>query len=230
MERAGIVPGPESGAVGVYGGGGGNQDSYIIRNFGGGAVDLDDPIVWLPINVGGGVEHMTSRVCFTLDLKGPNISAMAACATSLVAVHLAVRGLCHGDCDVALAGGAAVQTPHWPGYLSVEGGPVSPSGTIYAFDERADGTVFGSGAGVVVLKRLDEAIADGDRVHAVILGTGAFNDGGGKNSFGGSEHRRGRSPRCREPSRSRKSALTPSASSRLTEPGRSSEIRSRSRP
>ena len=180
MERAGVVPGPEAGTVGVYGGGGGGQDSYTLRNFGGGAVDLDDPTVWLPINVGGNVEHLTSRVCFHLNLRGPNVSAQAACATSLVAVHLAVRALRHGDCDLALAGGAAVATPHWPAYLAVEGGPVSPTGTIRPFDEQADGTVFGSGVGVVVLKRLDQALADGNHVHAVVLGTGVFNDGGGE--------------------------------------------------
>ena len=150
---------------------------------GGGKVDLDDPAVWLPINVGGNVEHLTSRVCFHLDLMGPNISAQAACATSLLAIHLAVRGLGHGDCDLAIAGGASVTVPHWPGYLFVEGGPVSPSGTVRAFDEKADGTVFGSGVGVVILKRLEDALARGDHIHAVILGTGSLNDGGGKNTL-----------------------------------------------
>ena len=149
-------------------------------NFGGGAVDLDDPTVWLPINVGGNVEHLTSRVCFHLNLRGPNVSALAACATSLVAIHLAVRALRHGDCDLALAGGAGVATPHWPAYLAVDGGPVSLSGTVRPFDHQADGTVFGSGVGVVVLKRLDQALADGNHVHAVVLGTGIFNDGGGQ--------------------------------------------------
>ena len=129
------------------------------------------------------VEHITSRVCFHLDLRGPNVSAMAACATSLLAIHLAVQALRQGDCDLALAGGAAVAAPHWPGYLAVDGGPVSLSGTVRPFDERADGTVFGSGVGVVVLKRLGEAMADGDHVHAVVLGTGIYNDGGQKNSL-----------------------------------------------
>ena len=183
LERAGVVPGREAGTVGVFGGGGGGQDGYVVRNFGGGAVDLDDPAVWLPMNVGGNVEHLTSRVCFHLDLRGPNVTAMAACATSLLAVDLAVRALRQGDCDLALAGGAAVHTPHWPGYLAVDGGPVSLSGTVRPFDERADGTVFGSGVGVVVLKRLDAAVADGNHIHGVVLGTGIFNDGGQKHSL-----------------------------------------------
>ncbi len=183
LERAGVAPGPEAGTVGVFGGSGGGQDSYVIRNFGGAAVDLNDPAVWLPINIGGAPEHFTSRVCFKLDLRGPNVTVMAACATSLVAVHLAVEALRNGQCDLALAGGANVMVPHWPGYLYTEAGPVSPSGTIRAFDHKADGTVFGSGVAVVALKRLDEAMADGDPIHGVILGTGVFNDGGQKQTF-----------------------------------------------
>ena len=183
MERAGVVPGAEAGVVGVFGGGGGGQTGYAFRNFGGGSVDLDDPDVWLPINVCTNLEHLTSRVCFHLDLRGPNVTAQAACATSLLAIHLAVSALRHGDCEVALAGGASVDTPHWPGYVSVEGGPLSPSGTVRPFDEAADGTVFGSGVGVVVLKRLDEALDQGDHVHSLILGTGICNDGGQKNNL-----------------------------------------------
>ena len=183
MERAGVVPGPEAGVVGVYGGVAHGQDNYVLRNFGGGRVDLDDPVVWLPINVGGNPDQFTSRVCFHLDLKGPNVNVQAACATSLVAIHLAVGALHRGDCELAMAGGAAVGAPHWPGYVFVEGGPVSPTGTVRPFDERADGTIFGSGVAVVVLKRLDEALAHGDHIHAVILGTGIFNDGGQKNNL-----------------------------------------------
>jgi acyl transferase domain-containing protein len=144
---------------------------------------LDDPSSWLPVNLGGGLEHFTSRVFAQFNMSGPNVSSSAACATSLLAIHLAVRDLRLGDCDLALAGGATVTTPHWPGYLQVEGGPVSTSGTIRPFDKDADGTVFGNGGGVAVLKRLADALADGDTIHAIIKGTGIFNDGGGKGSL-----------------------------------------------
>jgi len=183
MERAGIVPGPEAGIVGVYGGSGGVQESYLVRNFGGGHVDLDDPLVWLPINLGDDPQHITGRVCFYLNLKGPNITALGACATSLLAIHNAVRAIRYGDCDIALAGGFTVATPHWPGYLQVDGGPVSSSGTIRPFSADADGTIFSSGGGVVILKRLEDAESAGDTIHAVIRGTAIFNDGGGKTSL-----------------------------------------------
>jgi len=139
--------------------------------------------MFIPVNLGGAPEHFTSRVCFQLDLRGPNISLLAACATSLIAVHLAADALNKHECNLALAGGAQVLVPHNPGYVYVPGGPTSPTGVLRPFDSRADGTVFGSGVGVVVLKRLEDALADGNPIHSVILGSGYSNDGGNKQSF-----------------------------------------------
>ena len=126
--------------------------------------------------IGNEKDYLTSRVSYKLNLKGPSVCVQTACSTSLVAVHLACQGLLNGECDMALAGGVAIRVPQKTGYFSQEGF-TSPDGHCRAFDARAQGTVFGNGVGIVVLKRLADALADGDCIHAVIKGSAINNDG-----------------------------------------------------
>ncbi|MES1241997.1 MAG: amino acid adenylation domain-containing protein [Acidobacteriota bacterium] len=122
-------------------------------------------------------DFLSTRVSYKLNLTGPSVVLQTACSTSLVAVHFAIQGLLSGDCDLALAGGVSVLLPQDKGYHWVEGGIYSPDGHCRAFDARARGTLSGNGLGVVVLKRLDEALDEGDHVYAVIKGTAINNDG-----------------------------------------------------
>ncbi|GAB4460433.1 MAG: hypothetical protein OHK0037_07670 [Elainellaceae cyanobacterium] len=125
-------------------------------------------------------DYLTTRVSYKLNLTGPSVNVQTACSTSLVAVHLACQSLLRGECDLALAGGVSVETPQRAGHLYQEGMILSPDGHCRAFDAQARGTIFGSGAGVVVLKRLSEAIADGDQIYAVVKGSAIGNDGSQK--------------------------------------------------
>ncbi|MFI5268578.1 MAG: type I polyketide synthase, partial [Chloroflexota bacterium] len=128
-------------------------------------------------------DYLTTRVAYKLNLKGPSITVQTACSTSLVAVVLACQNLLNYQCDMALAGGASVQLPQRVGYLYEEDGILSPDGHCRAFDAAAQGTVFGSGVGVVLCKRLDDALADGDNILAVIKGWAVNNDGASKVGF-----------------------------------------------
>jgi len=128
-------------------------------------------------------DFLSSRVAYKLNLKGPAVTVQSACSTSLVAVHLACQSLLSGDCDVALAGGVSLRTAQPTGYLFEEGMILSPDGHCRAFDADAAGTVPGSGSGVVVLKRLEDAVADGDSIRAVILASAINNDGSTKMGF-----------------------------------------------
>ncbi len=128
-------------------------------------------------------DYVATRVAHRLNFNGPAVSIHTACSTSLVAVAQAWHALAQGQCDIALAGGSSVMVPQTGGYLHVEGGMESADGRCRPFDAQASGTVFGSGGGVVVLKRLSQALADGDTVYGVIEGVGLNNDGGDKASF-----------------------------------------------
>ncbi|WP_018753418.1 type I polyketide synthase [Paenibacillus sanguinis] len=119
----------------------------------------------------------STRVAYKLNLRGPALTVQTACSTSLVAIHLASQALIAGECNMALAGGASIVVPLKNGYLYEEGMLLSKSGACRAFDEKADGLVFGDGAGCVLLKMLDDAIRDGDHIYAVIKGTAINNDG-----------------------------------------------------
>lgn len=130
--------------------------------------------------IGNDKDFLSTRVSYKLNLKGPSITVQTACSTSLVAVSLACQSLLNYQCDMALAGGVSIHTPQKTGYLSQEGGTLSPDGHCYAFDARAKGIVIGNGVGVVVLKRLQDAIADGDVIYATILGSAINNDGSSK--------------------------------------------------
>ncbi len=121
-----------------------------------------------------------TRIAYKLNLTGPALTVQSACSTSLVAVHLAVSALRNGDCDTALAGGASVSVPRRAGYRHEAGGAFSADGSSRPFDHRATGTVPGDGVGVVVLRRLADAVAAGDRILAVVKGTAVNNDGAAK--------------------------------------------------
>jgi phthiocerol/phenolphthiocerol synthesis type-I polyketide synthase E len=128
-------------------------------------------------------DFLATRASYKLNLRGPSVTVQTACSTSLVAVHIACQSLLNSECDIAMAGGVSVRIPHKAGYLYREGGIFSPDGHCRAFDAEARGTVFGSGVGCVVVKRLAEALTDGDTVHAVIKGSAVNNDGSSKMDF-----------------------------------------------
>lgn len=128
-------------------------------------------------------EFLAPWISYRLGLDGPSMTVQTACSTSLTAVHLAVQALLLGECDTALAGGVAIGGVRRQGYLHYQGGIFSPDGRCRPFDEKAAGTVPGSGVGVLVLRRLEDALADGDPVRAVIRGTAVTNDGSGKVGF-----------------------------------------------
>ncbi|MEE8586666.1 MAG: condensation domain-containing protein, partial [Acidobacteriota bacterium] len=125
-------------------------------------------------------DHLATRISYKLNLRGPSLNVQTACSPTLVAAHLACRSLLDGQCDMALAGGVTVRVPTRSGYFHQEGGVLSPDGHCRAFDQRAEGSVGGDGGGMVVLKRLQDALADGDTVYAVVLGSSVNNDGAGK--------------------------------------------------
>ncbi|WP_088893686.1 type I polyketide synthase [Leptolyngbya ohadii] len=132
------------------------------------------------VTIANDKDYLTTRTSYKLNLTGASVNVQTACSTSLVAIHLAAQSLRSGECDMALAGGVSVHTPQQTGHLYQEGLILSPDGHCRAFDVKAQGTIFGSGAGVVVLKRLDQAIEDGDRIYAVIKGSAIGNDGSQK--------------------------------------------------
>ncbi len=178
LEDAGHPPESFPGAVGVYAGSGTN--AYFWANLLTNPELVRDVGFFLLRHTGNDKDFLSTRVSYEFDLKGPSINVQTACSTSLVAVHLGIQGLLSGECDLALAGGVTIEQPHGHGYIHKEGEILSPDGRCRAFDAAASGTVFGSGVGVVVLRRLEDAVADGDTVHAVILGSAVNNDGSQK--------------------------------------------------
>ena len=128
-------------------------------------------------------DHLATRVSHELNLRGPSVSVQTACSSSLVAVHLACQSLLAGECDLALTGASAIRVPHHVGYTFEPGAMMSPSGHCRPFDVRSDGTIFGSGVAALILKPLQAALEDGDRVHAVIRGSAINNDGAMKMTY-----------------------------------------------
>jgi acyl transferase domain-containing protein/thioesterase domain-containing protein len=173
LENAGYDPAQYSGVIGVYAGVGSNSYTLYQRPFSGSAEDYQ-------ITLGNDKDFLATRVSYKFDLKGPSLTIQTACSTSLVAAHLACQSLLSGECDIALAGGVSIRVPQKTGYLYQEGGVISPDGHCRAFDARAQGTVVGSGAGVVILKRLEDALQAGDQIVAIIKGTAINNDGAAK--------------------------------------------------
>ncbi len=178
LESAGHVPSTFDGAIGVFAGSG--MPGYFIFNVLTNADLIKNVGLFLLRHTGNDKDFLSTRVSYCFDLKGPSVNVQTACSTSLVATHYAVQALLSGECDLALAGGVTIELPHGRGYMYEEGEILSPDGHCRAFDHRSQGTVFGSGAGVVALRRLDDALEDGDHVYAIIKGTAINNDGGGK--------------------------------------------------
>ena len=128
-------------------------------------------------------DYLATRTSHELNLRGPSLSVQTACSSSLVAVHLACQSLLARECDMALAGAAAIRVPHRVGYTYEPGAMVSPSGHCRPFDANSDGTIFGSGVAALILKPLRTALEDGDRIHAVIRGSAINNDGSMKMTY-----------------------------------------------
>jgi acyl transferase domain-containing protein/thioesterase domain-containing protein len=181
LENAGHPPETFRGRIGVFAGCG--MGSYFYFNICSNPALVEDTGMFLLRHTGNDKDFLATRVSHVFDLKGPSLSVQTACSTSLVAAHYAVQALLNGECDMAIAGGVTIELPQNRGYLYREGEVLSPDGACHAFDHRGRGTVFGSGAGVVVLRRLADALADGDHVWAVIRGSAVNNDGAAKAGY-----------------------------------------------
>lgn len=177
LEQAGYASDTYSGRMGAFAGNG--WSSYLFNNLHPNSDDID-AIGGYQTLIGNDKDFLTTRLAYKFNLKGPTYTVQTACSTSLVAIGLACQSLLNYQCDMALAGGVSIFVPHKTGYLHQEGGILSPDGHCRAFDAQAQGTVIGNGVGVVLLKRLEEAIADRDCIHAVIRGSAINNDGAAK--------------------------------------------------
>jgi len=176
LERAGYNTNTYQGSIGVFAGLSMNtyiMNLYANRRFRQGLNSFQAML-------SNDKDHLTTRVSYKLNLRGPSVNIQTSCSTSLVAVHLASQSLLNYQCDMALAGGVSITLPLRTGFFHQEGGIVSPDGHCRPFDAGAQGTVSGNGFGVVLLKRLSEAVAEGDQILAVIKGSAINNDGAQK--------------------------------------------------
>ena len=172
--KPGFVANKYPGLIGLYGGAGAN--TYLLYNLASAGYVRDSDLLPAAF-IYDKNDHLTGRVAYKLNLRGPSVTVQTACSTSLVAVSMACQSLLNYEVDMALAGGSTIMASQKIGYMYTEGGINSPDGHCRAFDAKANGTVIGNGAGVVVLKRLKDALADGDNIWAIILGTATNNDG-----------------------------------------------------
>lgn len=181
LQHAGYDPSRYPGRIGVFGGGAPNTYShdFVYEN-----QSVRDAVGDIGIEINNAPDYLATRVAYTLGLTGPAVSVVTACSTALVAVHLACRSLTAGECSMAIAGAVNIRTPQEKGYTWAENSIYSRDGHIRTFDAEASGTNFGYGAGTVLLKRYEDAVADGDTVHAVIIGSAMNNDGANRASFG----------------------------------------------
>ena len=180
LESSGYDPQQFKGRIGIYAGS--RISDYFLYNI------LARPEVIgtvgrLQVLFGNDKDYLATFAAYKLGLTGPSIAVQTACSSALVSVHLACESLLHFESDMVIAGGVSVHLPYKSGYTYLEGGLLSPDGRCRSFDARAAGTVFGSGVGVVVLRRLEDALESGDHIHAVIRGSAVNNDGALKLSF-----------------------------------------------
>ena len=180
LENAAIDPARPPGRIGVFAAT--SMNSYLLRNLFPEGAALDSTGLYQALLLSD-KDFLATRAAFHFDLRGPTITVQSACSSSAAAVHLATQSLLNGECDVAIAGGVSVSVPLADGYQHVPGSIFSPDGKCRPFDAAAAGTVPGNGVGVVVLRRLEDAVADHNRVHATILGSAMNNDGAGKVGF-----------------------------------------------
>jgi len=174
LEHAGYGAYTRDTAIGVFAGC--SHNGYLLRNLMPHLYTSDAHSIY-QVMLGSDKDFLSTRVSYALDLTGPSVSVQTACSTSLVAIHMACRSLLDGECDMALAGGVGLKTPQKSGYVHQEGMINSPDGRCRAFDAGANGTTWGSGLGVVLLKPLHAALADRDTIHAVIKASAINNDG-----------------------------------------------------
>ncbi|MCO4313104.1 type I polyketide synthase [Pectobacterium versatile] len=179
FEDAGYIPATYPGKVGIFGGTGTawhlskvNAHPEVQKYASGASVVTNND-----------KDYVTTRVSYKLNLKGPSVNVQSACSTAMVAVVMGMNSLLNGESDLIVAGGVSVDTPERRGYSYMQGGMESADGRCYAFDSRANGTVFSRGAGVVLLKRLNDAVRDGDHIYAVLKGGAVNNDGNLKAGF-----------------------------------------------
>jgi acyl transferase domain-containing protein/thioesterase domain-containing protein len=178
LEDAAHPPQQFSGSIGVFAGSG--MNTYLIHNLLANRRLLASAGLFQLKQTGNDKDVLATRVSYQLDLRGPSINVQTACSTSLVAVHMACQSLLNFECDMALAGGVTIEIPHGLGYMHREGEILSRDGHCRSFDASSSGTVFASGLGIVVLRRLEDALADHDHIRAVILGSAINNDGARK--------------------------------------------------
>lgn len=178
LEHSGYTPETFRGSIGVYAGSG--MNTYLIYNLLTNRELVESAGLFLIRQTGNDKDVLATRASYQLNLHGPSISIQTACSTSLVAIHSACQSLLNRECDLALAGGVTIEIPHRVGYLYRDGEILSQDGHCRSFDARSTGTVFGSGAGVVILRRLQDAVDEGDTIHAIIRGSAINNDGSRK--------------------------------------------------
>ena len=184
IEDAGYDPNRYPGRIGVFTGAAFN--TYFMDR----GLSSQFAQEYIPTLIDSDKDFLSTRISYKLNLKGPSLTIQTACSTSMVAVHLARQSLLSDESDMALAGAISVRVPHRAGYFCDGGGVVSPDGHVRAFDAKANGTVFGSGGGILVLKRLADAIAEGDNIHAVIKGSAVNNDGSEKAGYTDAQRQR----------------------------------------
>lgn len=180
LEDAAYDPAQFAGLIGVYAGMGNN--TYFTRNVIG-HPELIEQVGDFAVMTANEKDYIATRLAFEFDLRGPALSIHTACSTSLVAIAQAFKALRDGECDMALAGGIALTVPFNSGIVYNEGGMYSPDGSTRTFDANGKGTSFSDGCGIIVLKRLDDAVRDKDHIYAVIKGAALNNDGSDKASF-----------------------------------------------
>lgn len=179
FEDAGYVPSTYPGKVGVFGGTGTAWHLNKVNTH----PDVQKYVSGASVVTNNDKDYVTTRVSYKLNLKGPSVNVQTACSTAMVAVVMGINSLLNGESDLIVAGGVSLDTPERRGYQYMQGGMESADGRCYAFDSRANGTVFSRGAGVVILKRLSDALRDGDHIYAVLKGGAINNDGNMKAGY-----------------------------------------------
>ncbi|MBT5874282.1 MAG: HAD-IIIC family phosphatase, partial [Candidatus Latescibacteria bacterium] len=178
LEHAGYSSDSYDGSIGIYAGA--SMNTYLLFYH---LLVPDFGADFIPGLIANDNNYMTTRASYKLNLGGPGVTVQTACSTSLVAFHMACQSLWNGECDMAMAGGVSVRVPHQNGHMYQEGGIFNADGHVRTFDAKAGGTIIGSGGGVIVLKRLEEAIDDGDCIYAVAKGSAINNDGSAKADY-----------------------------------------------